>query len=103
MKKKSADLIIEAARLKPNGQLEFVRAYHRRGATYSDCVLITRNELLEQLLKGKVVATGQRMHLLASTFIKIMPVRVAPSANRLIITSGNLGAAQDDLPETPIL
>jgi hypothetical protein len=103
MKKKSADIIIEAARFKANGQVDFVRAYQRRGATYSDCLLITRTELLKQLLKGKTVATGQRMHLMASTFNKITPVRVAPSANRFIITSGNLGAAQDELPGTPIL
>jgi len=103
MKKISADIIIEAARLKPNGQLDFVRAYQRRGATYSDCVLLSRNELIEQLLKGKAVATGQRMHLLASTFNKVTPVRIAPSTNRYVITSGNPGAAQDELPDTPIL
>jgi hypothetical protein len=103
MKKKAADIIIEAARFKPNGQVDFVRAYQRRGATYSDCVLITRNELLEQLLTGKAVATGQRMHLMASTFKKITPVRVVPSAIRIIITSGNHGTAQDELPGTPIL
>jgi hypothetical protein len=103
MKKKSADIIIEAAHFKPNGQLDYVRAYQRRGATYSDCVLITRKELLEQLLNGMAVATGQRMHLLASTFKKTALVHLAPSANRFIITTGSLGAAQDSLPETPIL
>jgi hypothetical protein len=103
MKKKSADIIIEAAHFKTNGQLDYVRAYQRRGATFSDCVLITRNELLEQLLKGEVVATGQRVHLMASTFTKPKSVHVAPSANRFIITSGNPGSAQDSLPGTPIL
>ena len=103
MKKKAIDFIIEAARFKPNGQVDFVRAYQRRGATYSDCVLLTRNELLGQLLKGKAVATGQRMHLMASTFRKLTPVRVVPTAIRFIITSGNHGADQDELPETPIL
>ena len=103
MKKKPADIIIEAARLKPNGQLDYVRAYQRRGATYSDCVLLTRSELLEQLLKGKAVATGQRTNLLASTFINITQVRVVPSADRFIITSGSLRATQDELPEVPTL
>jgi hypothetical protein len=103
MKMKSADLIIEAARIKSNGQLDFVRAYQRRGATFSDCVLLSRNQLLEQLLKGKKVVTGQREPLMASTFIGIKPVRAAPSGNRFVITSGNPNAVQDELPEIPIL
>ncbi len=103
MKKKPADLIIEAARLKPNGQLVFVRAYQRRGATFSDCIILTRSEVLEEIQKGKSVATGQREQFMASTFIGVKPVRAVSSGDRFIITSGNPGATQDALPGTPIL
>jgi hypothetical protein len=103
MKKKPTDIIIEAARIKSNGQLDFVRAYKRRGTTYSDCYLLTRSELIEQLLQGKSVASGQRVSYMASTFINIVPIRLTEENHRVIIKSGNRMTVQDDLLKVPLL
>ena len=46
------DGVIEAVRYK-SGKIEVVRAYERRGATFSDHVLLDRKELLERLRGGK--------------------------------------------------
>jgi len=48
---KKVDGVIEAVRYK-NGQIVIVRAYERRGATFSDHVLLERKTLLERLQKG---------------------------------------------------
>ena len=48
---KKFDGIIEAVRYK-NGQIVTVRAYERRGATFSDRLLIERKDLLERLKTG---------------------------------------------------
>ena len=61
------DGVIEAVRYK-GSKIEWVRAYERRGATFSDRVLIDRPSLIAQLQKGKRFVTGQRKALLASTF-----------------------------------
>src|SRR5688572_22105390 len=61
------DGLIEAVRYK-NGQIVMVRAYERRGATFSDHVLIERKALVERLQKGERFAVGSRQELKASTF-----------------------------------
>lgn len=61
------DGVIEAVRYK-GGRIELVRMYERRGATFSDHVLVDRNSLVERLRQGKRLVTGRRTPLLASTF-----------------------------------
>jgi hypothetical protein len=46
----------------------WVRAYLRRGATFSDRVILTRQELVEQIKAGKIFVIGQREEYKASTF-----------------------------------
>jgi hypothetical protein len=61
------DGVIEAVRYKA-GKIEVVRAYERRGATFSDHVLLDRATLVNRLREGKLFVTGQRKEFLASTF-----------------------------------
>lgn len=61
------DGVIEAVRYK-NGQIVMVRAYERRGATFSDRVLLERKALVERLQKGLRFSVGSREELKASTF-----------------------------------
>ncbi len=61
------DGVIEAVRYK-GGKIDIVRAYERRGPTFSDCVLLDRKTLIERLQQGKRFVTGQRKVYLASTF-----------------------------------
>ena len=93
------DGVIESARYK-NGQLVVVRAYERRGATFSDCVLLERKTLLERLQKGQQYLTGSREELRASTFKLGKPVLIVKSADReLLATREN--ATHDELEEVP--
>ncbi len=64
---KKLDGVIEAVRYK-NGQIEVVRAFERRGATFSDRIMVTRKELLERLKNGQKFVIGKRREFLASTF-----------------------------------
>jgi len=61
------DVVIEAVRYKA-GKIDVVRAYERRGATFSDYVVLDRKSMLERFKKGKRFVTGQRREYLASTF-----------------------------------
>lgn len=62
------DGVIETVRYAPDGQIEVARAYERRGAAFSDHVLIGRAALVERLKQGKKFVTGQRKPNLGGMF-----------------------------------
>ena len=96
---KKIDGVIEAVRYK-NGQIIMVRAYQRRGATFSDYVLLDRKTLLEHLQKGQQYVTGSREELRASTFMVGKTVKIVKQDDReLLATSEN--ATRDDLEKVP--
>jgi hypothetical protein len=97
---KKFDAIIEAVRYE-NGQIVCVRAYERRGATFSDRVLLDRNDLVERLNKGKKLATGQRRELWASTFDPGKPVQ-ALKRNGNDVISTRADASHDELEGVPV-
>ncbi len=96
---KKIDGVIEAVRYK-NGQILVVRAYERRGMTYSDCVLLYRKTLLERVQKGQLFVIGSREELRASTFKTGKPVIIVKLEDReILVTREN--SAHDELEETP--
>jgi hypothetical protein len=97
---KKADGVIEAVQYK-NGQIQAVRVYERRGATYSDRILLTRKELLERIKKGRQFVTGQRKPLLASTFEEGKPVQVLSRDGKEIISTRR-DAEHDELEQAPV-
>lgn len=98
---KKFDGVIEAVRYK-NGQIEVVRAFERRGATFSDWILLPRHELLDRLKKGLKYTVGRRRELLASTFdFQDKPVRVLESNSREIIST-RPDAEHDELENAPV-
>lgn len=96
---KKFDGIIEAVRYK-NGQVVVVRAYERRGAAYSDRLLIDRKEFLELVKKGRRFVTGSRREL-AGTFEEGKPVKVVSRDGRDFITTKD-SAERDELEQVPV-
>jgi hypothetical protein len=88
------DGVIEAVRYK-SGKIDLVRAYERRGPTFSDSVLLDRKTLLERLSHGKQFVTGQRREYLASTFDVGKPVNLVGADDKQFLTT----AAQQDHDE----
>jgi len=97
---KKIDGIIEAARYK-NGQIVVVRGYERRGASFSDRVLIERKDLLERLKDGKQFLTGVRKKFWGGTFEDGKAVKVVSNGNKVFISTRD-GADRDELEETPV-
>jgi len=97
---KKIDGIIEAARYK-NGQIVVVRAYERRGASFSDRVLIERKDLLERLKDGKQFLTGVRKEFWGGTFDEGKSVKVVSNGDKDFISTRD-GANSDELEETPV-
>ena len=97
---KKIDGIIEAARFK-NGQITIVRAYERRGASFSDRVLIDRKDLLERIKNGKLFLTGARKEFLAGTFEEGKSIKVVSSEGKDFISTRDI-SDHDELEETPV-
>jgi hypothetical protein len=68
MARKNIDGVIEAVRYTPGGMISVVRTYERRGAVWSDHIILSRTELVGRLAKGKNFVTGQRKASLGSVF-----------------------------------
>ena len=97
---KKFDGVIEAVRYK-NGQIEVVRAFERRGAAFSDRMLVPRGELLERLKDGRKYVVGQRKEFLAGTFEAGKPVQLVRRDGREFISTRQDGE-RDELEQAPV-
>ena len=101
------DGVIEAGRYAPPGWVKLVRAYERRGPTFSDRVLISRDELVRRLQAGQRFVAGERQLLLASTFTVASAIcLVEKDGQKYLATEGapaaSSTAACDNLVGVPL-
>lgn len=101
-KKKPIDGVVETVRYSKNGEIVCVRAYERRGPTYSDVQILSRDDLINKINSGMVFYTGSRIPLEASTFVTSSEIRIAKNNGRQIIHTENASADTDLLPGVPI-
>jgi hypothetical protein len=103
MADKKYDGVIEAVHYQPDGQVEWVRAYLRRGPTWSDRVLIKRSDLINDIKAGRKMMVGRRVQYMASTFEVSVPVKVVGSdGNEFLVTSDEI-SEKDTLKEVPVI
>jgi hypothetical protein len=102
MADKKFDGVIEAVHYTRTGQIDFVRAYERRGATFSDRVLLDRKTLLERLKARKRFVTGQRRQLLASSFESGRDVSLLTHDGREFVAT-RADATEDTLEGVPLI
>lgn len=102
MADKKVDGVIEAVRYTPEGKLKLIRAYLRRGSIWSDRVLMTRDELIQQVQAGKHWFVGQRVPFMAGTFDTAHPVVVDGSQGQETIFTTQRQADRDNLEGAPI-
>ena len=97
---KKVDGVIEAVRYK-DGQIEVVRSYERRGAAFSDRLLLSRKELLDFLKKGRKFVTGTRKEYLAGTFEEGQAVQVITRDGKEFIATRS-DVDRDNLEPAPV-
>ena len=97
---KKLDGVVEAVRYK-NGQVVMVRAYERRGSSYSDRVFIERKDLLERIKQGKRYFTGSRKEFWASDFELGKPLKVVNRDGKELLTTRD-GVERDELEPAPV-
>ena len=97
---KKFDGVVEAVRYK-NGQIVVVRAFERRGAAFSDHILMDRKNLLERLKNGRKFVTGKRTEFMAGTFEEGKPLQVVSHDGKDFIST-RANADADELEQTPV-
>ena len=102
MAKQKFDGVIEAAHYTRNGQIDFVRAYERRGAGFSDHILLDRKALLERLKARKRFVTGERRRLLGGTFDSGRDVNLVTRDGRDFVST-RADATEDTLEGVPLI
>ncbi len=96
------DGLIEAVRYLPDGEIEQVRIYLRRGPTFSDHKLMSRDALLEFLKNGNKAVTGSRQELMASTFTVEKKVHLVKASGEKYFIATEKKADKDMLEGTPL-
>jgi hypothetical protein len=97
------DGVIEAVHYSSDGQIAWVRAYERRGAAFSDYVLIDRSRLIEKLRQGKRFVLGKRIERQAGTFEISVPVRLIGQGNDAVLVCDHIQHKQDHLEGVPAI
>ena len=100
---KKPDGVVEVVHYGPDGQVAWVRAYERRGPTYTDQRLLTRAELVERLKAGKRFFAGWRIPYRASTFHTHAAVRLHEHGGRELLLTDDHPTDRDDLTGIPII
>ena len=103
MASKKFDGVVEAVRYTPEGEIALVRVYERRGPTFTDRILLTREELVKRVKAKKRFFIGQRKPFLASTFeLGDQPVTVTGDAGKEVIHVGKSSEQGDHLEGAPL-
>ena len=103
MAKVKYDGVVEAVHYRPDGQVEWVRTYLRRGPTFSDYILLDREALIEHLNSGKKYYAGRRIPQLASTFEISSQVKLIKKNGSEILVTDDLESDQDCLKNVPVI
>ncbi len=87
---------MEAAHFNKDGDLLWVRAYERRGPTWSDVVLLDREHLIKKIKSGKRFFVGKRIAFLASEFQLRDQFHINTLKTGFVITLGKDKKADSD-------
>ncbi len=101
MSPKKYDGVIEAVHYNAEGRVEQVRLYERRGAVFSDCVLLSRDDLVRRIKTRKVIVIGQRKPWMGSSFETGAQVHLAGPAGKEVFATDNPPAGRDLLKGVP--
>jgi hypothetical protein len=103
MAQKKFDGVVEAVRYGAEGRIQWVRAFLRRGPTWSDHVLLDRQALVEQIRAGKRFVTGHRLEQLAGTFETDAPLQLVEKNGEAVLVTEGAQSDQDCLQDVPLV
>jgi hypothetical protein len=103
MAKPKYDGVVEAVHYGPDGQVDWVRVFERRGPTWSDRIILKRDDFIQKLKAGKKYFAGQRIPQMAGTFEVTVPVQLIADGGQEILSAGDRKAEKDNLEGVPLI
>ena len=103
MANKKYDGVIEAVHYTPDGQVDWVRAYLRQGAIWTDRIILRRQNLIDEIKAGKQMMIGRRIEFMAGTFEVSQSVQVVGSNGHEFLSTSKDKAEKDFLEGAPLL
>ena len=103
MTKIKVDGVVQAVHYNPDGQVDWVRVFLRRGPTFSDRVILNRQALIANIQSGKHFFIGERVPQMASTFELADRVQIAEKNGKQILLAGAHDADRDHLVGVPVI
>ncbi len=97
------DGVLEAVHYKPDGQVEWVRVYERRGAVFSDRMLLKRTQFIDELKAGKRYVVGERIPMQGAKFNVSQAVHLYERNGKQVIAVGEAQPGADDLSGVPVI
>ena len=101
MASKKIDGVVEAVRYAPDGEVALVRLYERRGAVYSDRLLLDRQQFTALLRTKKRFVAGKRIAMMGATFETGVEIRLVKTGAGEYIQSEMGSGERDDLKGVP--
>jgi hypothetical protein len=102
IRQKKFDGVIEAVHYAANGQIEWVRAYERKGFVFTDWLKLDRSALIERLKNGARFYIGQRKTYHGNDFEIADAVRLEGKAGSEVVVAGQTKGEKDNLEGAPI-
>ena len=99
---KKFDGVIEAVRRSSDGEINIARYYERRGPTWSDHILINRDDLVRRVKKGEKFMVGERQPYLGGTFSLISRVQLTGNGGREKLGTADSPDGKLEIKEAPL-
>ena len=97
------DGVVEAVHYGPDGQVDWVRVFERRGPTWSDRIILKREAFIQRLKAGKKFYAGKRIPQMGGTFEVSVPIKLISNGNLDILAAGDEQAEKDRLEGVPLI
>lgn len=98
----SVDGVVESVRYDEGGRVATVRIYERRGPTWSDRIIIDRDDLVRRIRKGQRFFTGSRIPHMGGSFEVDKPLRLRKTRDQEILLAGFGDTSRDMLDGVPL-
>jgi hypothetical protein len=99
---KKMDGVIEAVRRNTDGKIQMARYYERRGSTWSDHMLIQREDLVKRVKNGEKFAIGERLMYMAGTFDVFSKVKISGNNGQEKLVTDKSTDSKVELQEAPL-
>jgi hypothetical protein len=97
------DGVVEAVHYAPDGQVDWVRTYLRRGPTWSDHIIMRRQDLINEIKAGRKMMLGRRVQYMAGTFEVSKSVKVGGADGQEYLFTSYSSNNRDHMEGVPVI